>query len=577
MPRYYTGKGRFGQIELRGNDNNEFRIERIRSFPNSLLSFRLPRRATYATLAPVSQYFHPRLSASIHVLIFLFLLAACAPTSKRVVILVDGQRLVIDTTGATVQDVLNQTGVNINDNDKVDPPPFAEIGRSATITITRVEIKTETVTQSIPFTRQLVRDETYPQSQVRVVQLGANGAVVITNTVTRADGKEISRRESGRQVVTQPKDEILALGTQGSLLPVNLSVGTLVYLANGNAWVMRHNSGDKRALTSTNDLDGRVFALSPDGRWLLFTRASSSLNSLWMIDTLVLGESARQLPIDDVLFAQLAPDTKSLAYSTGEKTTGAPGWIAHNELSITPINLGESGVTLGSPILVWKASVPAPYSWWGTNFAWSPDGRAMAYAFSNEIGLIEFGDRPPMANAPRIALKRFAPFRAQGDWVWTPQVAWSPDSRFIITTIHAPLGNPGVATDDPTFEVWAFARDGTVSAALAKQTGMWALPMWSPPDARGESRIAFGVAVAPSNSERSRYALWTMDRDGGNKKQIFPTSNEDALTVPQVAWSPDAKQLLAVRGGDVWLYDFAASKWSQLTDNGASALPRWGK
>ena len=522
--------------------------------------------------------FHLRSSAFIGVL---FILIACAPTPKRVVLLVDGQRLVFDTTAVTVQEVLNQQGVNINDNDKIDPPPFAEVGRSATITITRVEIKTESVMQTISFARQLVRDETYPQGQVRVVQLGANGAVAITTTITLEDGKETSRREIARKIVTQPRDEILALGTQGSLLPVNLSVGTIVYLANGNAWVMRHNSGDKRALTSTNDLDGRIFALSPDGRFLLFSRAADSssngLNSLWLIDTLVLGETARPLPINNVLFAQLAPDAKSIAYSTGEKTTGAPGWTAHNDLWIMPITANESGVITGSPVSVWKSSVPAPYSWWGTNFAWSPDGRAIAYAFANEIGLIEFGNRPPIENAPRRALKRFTPFRTQGDWVWTPQVAWSPDNRFIISTVHAPLGNPTVATDDPTFEVWALARDGSVNAALAKQTGMWASPAWSPPDARGESRIAFGVAVAPSNSERSRYSLWTMDRDGGNKKQIFPKTNEDALTIAQVAWSPDAKQLIAVRDSDLWLYDFAASKWSQLTDNGASALPRWGK
>jgi Tol biopolymer transport system component len=201
----------------------------------------------------------------------------------------------------------------------------------------------------------------------------------------------------------------------------------------------------------------------------------------------------------------------------------------------------------------------------------------MAYAFANEIGLIEFGNRPPAENAPRRALNRFAPFRTNSDWVWVPRVAWSPDSRFVLGTIHAPLGNPSVATDDPTFEIWALARDGSVNAPLAKQTGMWSAPAWSSPDARGESRIAFGIAIVPGNSERSRYSLWVMDRDGGNKKQVSPKSNEEELVVVQTAWSPDGKQLVAVRDGDLWLLDLAAARWSQLTANGASALPRWGK
>lgn len=513
-------------------------------------------------------------------ILVLLLLAACAPASNRIVLIADGERRVFETTAVTVQDVLREQHVTVGDSDKVAPPLYAEVGRSATITVTRAEIKTETITQPIPFVRQLVRDETYPQGQVRVVRLGTNGTVAITYTIALEEGKEVSRRETARQIVTQPQDEILALGTLNSLASVPLPLGTVAYLANGNAWVMRHSSGEKRALTSTSDLDGRVFSLSPDGRYLLFSRFADenvgALNSLWLIDTLILGEVPRQLPVNDVLFAQLSPDARSIAYSTGEKTPGAPGWKAHNDLWIMPIAPGDNGLTTKPPQQIWQPGMPAPLSWWGANFAWAPDGRAIAYAFANEIGLTELN--PSAINlAPRHPLKTFAPFRTKADWAWVPAIAWSPDSRFVIGTIHAPLGNPNVASDDPTFEVWALARDGSVNAPLAKQTGMWASPIWSPPDARGESRIAFGVALAPSDSERSRYALSVMDRAGGNKKQVFPTGNDDGLTVVQVAWSPDGKQLIAVREGDLWLYDFASAKWSQLTANGASALPKWAK
>ncbi|MEW5717888.1 MAG: G5 domain-containing protein [Chloroflexota bacterium] len=528
----------------------------------------------------------PRASAFIRVLFLFLVLVGCAPTAKRVVLLVDGDRRVLETTAVTVQEVLTEQNIALGDNDKVEPPPFSEVGLGATITVTRVTFKTETTTRPLPFTRQLVRDETYPQNQIRVVQLGTNGTVAITYAITYENGKETARRESGRKVVTQPKDEILAIGTQGSLRAIPLSLGTIVYIANGNAWVMRHSSGDKRALTTTGDLDGRVFSLSLDGRYLLFTRAadetSSALNSLWIVDTLVLGETPRALPVKDALAAQIAPDARSLVYSTGEKTSGAPGWKARNDLWQLPLTPGESNIAPQRAQQIWLPSMPAPYSWWGANLAFAPDGRALAYAFANEIGVIELVGRAipvPNVPAPRRVLKKFAPFRTPGDWVWVPQVAWSPDSRFVVTTIHAPLGNPAVASDDPTFEVWALARDATVTASLAKQTGMWAKPRWSLPDARGESRIAFGVALAPSNSERSRYALVVMDRDGGNKQQIFPLSQspDEGLTTMQIAWSPDARQLIAVRENDLWLYDVASKSWTQLTANGASAKPQWVK
>ncbi len=512
--------------------------------------------------------------------LWLLLLAACASTPKRVVLLVDGNRRVIETQAVTVQNVLSEQNIALGDNDRVDPPLFAEVARSATITVTRVEMKTQIVSQPIPFTRQLVRDESYPQTQMRIVQLGANGTVEITYLITLENGQETARREAGRKIISQPTDEILAIGTQGSLLSVSLT-GSVVYLANGNAWVMRHSSNEKRPLTSTGDLDGRAFSLSADGRYLFFSRAaddkSNGLNTLWLIDTLVLGETPRALAVNDALSAQLSPDARSIVYSTGEKTAGAPGWKAHNDLLLASLAISDT-TPLKAPQTIWKPSTPAPFSWWGTNFAFAPDGRAIAYAFANEIGFIDLSARATTDNStPRRALKNFAPFRTRADWVWMPQIAWSPDSRFVVGAVHAPLGNPRVATDDPSFEVWALARDGSVNAPLAKQTGMWAAPVWSPPNARGESQIAFGVALAPSDSERSRYALNVMDRDGGNKKQIFPITNEDGLTVIQVAWSPDAKQLIVVRDGDLWLDDLTPGRWSQLTANGTSALPRWGK
>ncbi len=521
---------------------------------------------------------------SISGLLFLLFLSACTPTLKRVAIRVDGNRRVVDTSSATVQDVLREQKITLGENDRVEPPLYAEVGRSDTITVTRVQVKTETIHQDIPFGRRVLRDESYAEGQMRIVTLGVNGESAITYTMTIENGRETSRRETARRIITQPKDEILAVGTLGSLPSVPLT-GTIVYQANSNVWVMRNSSSDKRLLTTTGDLDGRVFSLSSDGRYILFSRAeeesSKSLNNLWIMDTLVQGESPRALPVRDVVYAQMAPDARAILYSTGEKTTAAPGWKASNDLWLAPLSASELSasppvsLTL-KPQRIWKASMPAPYSWWGTNFAWSPDGRAVAYAFSNEIGFSQIPASPDR-EANRNPLMNYAPFRTPADWVWTPQLTWSPDSRFVLAAVHSPLDNPQVANDNPIFEVWGLARDRTVRAPLAKQTGMWAAPAWSPPDARGESMIAFGVALSPSDSERSRYALYVMDRDGGNKTQIFPQAKEDGLAVLQVAWSPDVRQLVAVRDGDLWLYDFTTARWSQLTANGASASPRWGR
>lgn len=504
------------------------------------------------------------------------LLAACSTASKHVIILFDGERRVADTDAVTVRQLLQEQKIQFTDDDHIDPPLYAEVGRSATITITRVQVNTTTERVPIAFTRKLVRDEFYPDGKLRLIQLGANGVAEVTFAIIVEAGQETGRRETSRKVITPAKDEILAIGTQGSLPTIAIS-GTVAYIANGNAWVMRQSNTSKRPLTTTGDLDGRVFSLSADSRYLLFSRAadetSNALNSLWLMDTAVLDETPRPIAINDVLYAQLTPDTRSVAYSTAEKTFGVPGWKAHNDLWLA------SDITSTQPVKqqFWKSSVPSAFSWWGANFTLSPDGRTLAYAFSDEVGLVDLSVKANPDVPSRRPLKKFPAFTTRADWVWIPQLTWSPDNQFVMTTLHAPLDNPNMPNDNPAFEVWAFSRDGLVTASLAKQTGMWAMPVWSGWDDKRESRIAFGVALSPTDSERSRYALYAMDRDGGNKKQLFPQGTESGLTVVQTAWSPNARQLIAVRDGDLWLYDFANSRWSQLTANNASALPRWGR
>jgi resuscitation-promoting factor RpfB len=502
--------------------------------------------------------------------------SACSTASKHVIILFDGERRVADTEASTVRQLLQEQDIPFSDDDHIDPPLYAEVGRSATITVTRVEIKTATERLTIPFTRKFVRDEFYPDGKLRLIQLGANGTAEVTYAIIIESGQETGRRETARKTITPPKDEILAIGTQGSLANVSV-IGTVAYIANGNAWVMRQSNTSKRPLTSTSDLDGRIFSLSADSRYLLFSRAadesSNALNTLWLVDTALLDEPPRPVAINDVLYAQLAPDARSIVYSTAEKTAGAPGWKAHNDLWLA------TDITSTQPIRqqYWKASIPSAFGWWGGNFSLSPDGQALAYAFADEVGLVDLSYKANADAPSRRPLKKFPPFTTRADWVWVPKLTWSPDNLFIMTTLHAPLDNPNLANESPEFQVWAFSRDGTVAAPLARQTGMWSEPVWSGWDDKRESRIAFGVALSPTDSERSRYALYAMDRDGGNKKQIFPQASDNGLTVVQTAWSPNTRQLIAVRDGDLWLYDFASSRWSQLTANNAGALPRWGR
>ena len=148
--------------------------------------------------------------------------------NKRVVILVDGERRVVETQGTTVGQVLRLQNITLGDQDRVEPPDFTPIERTATIQIVRVALKTETAQEPIEFERLYTREENLPEGQVRVSRLGANGTAEIQYEVTLEDGVEVSRREIARNVISQPVNEQLLIGTQGTVASVNIT-GTLAY------------------------------------------------------------------------------------------------------------------------------------------------------------------------------------------------------------------------------------------------------------------------------------------------------------------------------------------------------------
>lgn len=277
-------------------------------------------------------------------LLFLFLLSlstACS-TNKRVVVLVDGERRVIETLAPTVGDLLREQQIVLGDQDRVEPPDYTPIERTATVQIIRVALKTETTRAPIEFERLYTREENLPEGQVRVSKLGANGEAEIDYQVTLEDGREVSRREIARRVLRAPVNELLLIGTQGAVAPVNIT-GTLAYIGKGNAWIVRGSTADRRPLTTSGDLDGRVFDLSPDGKYLLFSRAvvgadGPALNTLWVVDTVPFNAEPRRVPVDNALYGQWAPDGSArVAYTRGEKTGGAPGWKAYSDLNIATL------------------------------------------------------------------------------------------------------------------------------------------------------------------------------------------------------------------------------------------------
>jgi len=511
-----------------------------------------------------------RLALFCALLLSFLLLFACAP-QKRIVIQADGTSRVLASNAATVRQALDEAGIRLGPLDRVEPDLWVPTERSTTIVVTRVAASVETETRPIPFPRQTVRDEALPEGEARLVQLGVNGQEVVTYRVRKENDNVVAREIVLRQTIEQPRQQIVLVGARGMLPSVPVT-GTIAYISNGNAWVIQEASGAKRPLTLSGDLDGRVFALSPDGKRLLFSRRASvggaaglggPLNSLWVIDTSLIGESPRPLNIEGVLWSEWAPDGQRIAYSSGERTGGAPGWKARNDLWLAALERGK-------PRQIVPPSTSSLYSWWGSAFAWSPSGQYIAYATADEIGIIV------VSTGERRVLRRFTPFHTYAEWVWTPEPNWSADGRLLAVTLHGPAPRGERPEDSPAFDVWALDITGKIAAPLVEATGMWSAPRWSPDAVR--PRLAFAWAHNSLNSQDSQYDLYLMDSDGSNKQKVFPMEGDHGVISPEMVWSPRGTELVVVQAGNLYLVDLKEqTPPRQLTADGNGSHVRWAR
>src|SRR5262249_14078563 len=200
--------------------------------------------------------------------------------------------------------------------------------------------------------------------------------------------------------------------------------------------------------------------------------------------------------VEDVLYADWLSDTQIIS-STAERTVGAPGWKAHDDLWLYELTARKK-----QPIIEPLSHIA--YAFWGVAFSLSPDRKRLVYASADEIGFIEL--LSGNTQGKRTVLQQFPVYQTQAGWVWTPDVSWSPDMRLIAAALHAPppdTPNPELA---PVFDVWAISAGGEFAAPVAPATGMFANPVWSK-----QGRLAYAQAHHPQQSADSQYDLYVMD------------------------------------------------------------------
>lgn len=477
--------------------------------------------------------------------------------------------------GSSVLDALQNAKIELGSLDRTDPPSFTLITEPLTITITRVREEFEQEEIVIPFERQTVKNENLPEGESLLVQPGENGIQQVTYRRLIENDVETSRSIFKVEIIKEAKPEILMIGIQSPFVPMEIP-GKLAYLTAGNAWLIEKNTRQRRPIITTGDLDGRVFSLSPNGEWLLFTRKSNTeneINALWVINLNEENAQPIKLNVVNIIhFAEWVPNrTAIILYSTVEPRSTAPGWQANNDLRRLVFNASGRVVRDESVI---ETNAGGIYGWWGTSFHISPSANSIAYSRPDAVGVV---DESEGGFNPLITI---LPFQTRSDWAWVPGVEWSPDGKLLFLVNHTPMSGINDPESSPLFDLSAYILPSGPLVKLVSQTGMFAYPSMSKGLIDNQARLAYLEAIFPDQSESSRYRLVVMQPDGSNRKVIFPPEGGTGLDPQKVVWSPVVSSTVQsfvgfIYQGNVWFISTEDWQPRQVTGDGLITRIDW--
>jgi TolB protein len=235
------------------------------------------------------------------------------------------------------------------------------------------------------------------------------------------------------------------------------------------------------------------------------------------------------------------------------QTALSPAWSPDAQrIAFTQLGEGRGGIVVQT--LSNSATFVAPGSQTALNItpAFSPDGRTLAFAHSDERGTdIYTANVTERCCAQRLTVGRYADNLSP---------TFSPDGRRI-AFISTRAGPP---------QLYVMAADGTDQELLAPfdfgATGSSNAPEWSPDGAN----VVFHREVSGSPQ------IFLVDVSGRRVRQLTSSGRNEDPT-----WAPDGRHVAFIsdRSGrrQIWILDIETGRVRQLATPGATRLPSWSR
>ena len=181
-------------------------------------------------------------------------------TPKRVTYAVGSAHPVTKTvTALTVAQALKKQGVHVDGDDQVQPGLGKVLSKHDKITVTKVRVTTNKVTEAIPYTTEKTSDSSMYQGDEKVLRAGRSGHKDVTYRVRYENGKLVRRTVLKTSNVVQPVTALVKVGTKPK------PVTTPSYSSGSSVWdsiAQCESGGNWAANTGNGYYGGLQFNLS---------------------------------------------------------------------------------------------------------------------------------------------------------------------------------------------------------------------------------------------------------------------------------------------------------------------------
>lgn len=135
-------------------------------------------------------------------------------TPKDVTFVVAGKKSTETVTAGTVEAALKEADIAFDSDDELKPGADARLKDDMTVTLDRIERKTTTKKQSIPFETKIKKDSSVLEGTRTVEREGQNGSETLTLKITYENGDVVRTKETDSKVTAKPVAKIVVVGTK---------------------------------------------------------------------------------------------------------------------------------------------------------------------------------------------------------------------------------------------------------------------------------------------------------------------------------------------------------------------------